>query len=525
MIETKILDIYSIEFLSIIKDKKDIPDKYKLNIYIENSDVIIFENLNFIDIFHLNRINYDKYIYFKNCIFNREIKFIKSNFNQISFINSVFKENLIVDSGNFNSFFWFEDCSFVNHFIIRNGKFQNFFFNNSEVIKDLRIEGGSFAKAQFVPKSEKDIIKITGILTFIHELEIKSSSGINFFAEKTFINKILCKGNLNNNSRINFNDIRNNFSVEFDSVKNDGKIYLNSFSATLEYPIILNDKNINIIDKSIFNERTDEFLRQIKNSKVETVSELHNKIETPNFIKEKIIEKYFSEITEFGKKVNSNDLFFKINNSSIGYIEFIDFELEQYKNINIESSDLSSIKLINSFFPVKKNKISSLDKTYLNHYSIYNDLYVSAKNQNNIKDRNKYFQASQKYLLKNLKTNFFKNLPSIISNLISRFFSNYGQSWIQSLIVTLLLSTLFFGLFLLSFQNLEFDLSYDGWVFFKVNYLKYLPEFINPTHKIDLIDSLKNKIGDWTRFFDFFGRIIVGIGIYETIKSFRKYVS
>lgn len=525
MIESKVLDIYSIEFLSIIRDKKEIPEEYKLNIYVESSGIIFFENLNFIDIFHLNSINYENYIYFNNCIFNRELKFIKSNLNQIWFKNSVFKENLIVDSGNFNSFFWFQDCSFINHFIIRNGKFQNFFFNNSEVIKDLRIEGGSFKKAQFLPKSEKDRINIKGLLTFIHELELKSNSGINFFAEKTFINKIVCKGNLNNNSRINFNDIRNNFSIDFDSVKNDGKIYLNSFSATLEYPIILNDKNINIIDKSIFNERSDEYLRLIKSTKVETVSELYNKIQTPNFIKEIIIEKYFSEITELGEKVNSIDLFFKINNSSMGYVELIDFDIDQFKNIYIESSDLSSIKFINSFFPIKKNRIHSNDKTYLNHYSIYNDLYVSAKNQNKIKDRNKYFQASQKYLLKNLMSDFIKNIPSILSNITSKLFSNYGQNWLQSLIVTFSFSILFFGLYLRSFKNLELEFSYDGWIFFQMNYLKYLPEFINPTHKIDLVDNLKNEIGNWTRFFDFFGRIIVGIGIYETIKSFRKYVN
>lgn len=88
----------------------------------------------------------------------------------------------------------------------------------------------------------------------------------------------------------------------------------------------------------------------------------------------------------------------------MGYLELIEFEVDQFKNIQIESSDLSSIKMINSSIPVKKNRITSKDKTYLNHYSIYNDLYVSTKNQNNIKDRNKYFQASQKYLLINLKS-------------------------------------------------------------------------------------------------------------------------
>lgn len=209
----------------------------------------------------------------------------------------------------------------------------------------------------------------------------------------------------------------------------------------------------------------------------------------------------------------------------MGYLELIDFDVNQYKYIYIESSDLSSIKLINSFIPTSKNRISSNDITYLNHYSIYNNLYVSAKNQNNIKDRNRYYKASQKYLLRNLKTKFFINLPSIISNLISKLFSNYGESWIRSLIVSVILSTFFFGFYLISFKNIEFDFSCDGWMFFQSNYLKYTPEFINPTHRIDFIEHLRRETGEWTRFFDFLGRIIVGIGIYETIKSFRKYVN
>lgn len=481
--------------------------------------------MKFIDYIIIENTEIKNYILISNCTFNNEIKFNKSILDQIWFKDCIFNKNLIVNSGRFNSFFWFQDCSFKGHFIIRNGKFENFFFNNSELAKDLRIEGGDFKKLQFIPKSEKDTIIISGLLTFIDELEFTSNNGIKIIAEKTFIKRILCKGYLNSNSRVDFNDIRNNFSLEFNNVKNDGKIYLNNFLALLEHPLILSDKSIDIIDETIFNERKNEYLNFIKNTKVETITELYNKFQTPNFIKEIIINKYFSKITELGEKVESDELFFKINNSSIGYLELIDFEIEQYRNIIIESSDLSSIKMINSFIPVKRNRVTSKDKTYLNHYSIYNDLYVSTKNQNNIKDRNKYFQASQKYLLKNLKTKYIKNLPSIISNLISKLFSNYGQSWIQSLIITIFLSIVFFGLYLISFKNLQLDFSYKSFKYYIINYLKYLPEFINPTHKINFIEFLEDQVGDLTRLIDFFGRVIVGIGIYETIKSFRKYVN
>lgn len=508
----------------INQDNYKIDEKYFLSL--KNTDFTkeIFNSVIVEKLFFDKNIHPTTNIYFENCTIDK-LEFDDCTFEQIWFKNCTFINTLKVLNGNFKSFFWFQDCIFNSSLIIRNGNFENLFFNNSKIHEQIRIEGGNFENFSFHPNSETDVLKINGLLTFINDLELISNNGIKIIAEKTFIRKILCKGYLNNNSRIDFNDIRNNLSVEFTNVKNDGKIYLNNFLSFLVYPLLLKDKNVNIIDKSIFKERSNEYLRFVEKAQIETVTQLYNKFETPTFIKEIIIDKYFSEITYFGEEVSDDELFFEINNSSIGYLEFINFDVNQYKNISIESSDLSSIKLINSFVPTKKNRIKSIDKSYLNHYSIYNDLFVSAKNQNNIKDRNKYFQASQMYLLKNLMKNWFKNSPSIISNLISKLFSNYGQSWFKATIVTILLSTLFFGLYLLSFKNLQFDFSQIGWNFFKVNYLKYLPEFINPTHKIDFIDNLKCQIGNWTRCFDFLGRIIVGIGIYETIKSFRKYVN
>ena len=75
MKEDKTTDFYSIDFTTIIRDKKPIPDKFNLNIYFENG-IIRFENLNFIDSIQLNDFETQEYIYFENCTF-KGLKFKK----------------------------------------------------------------------------------------------------------------------------------------------------------------------------------------------------------------------------------------------------------------------------------------------------------------------------------------------------------------------------------------------------------------------------------------------------------------
>jgi hypothetical protein len=64
----------------------------------------------------------------------------------------------------------------------------------------------------------------------------------------------------------------------------------------------------------------------------------------------------------------------------------------------------------------------------------------------------------------------------------------------------------------------------DGFISSAIFYIQYL----NPAHRIDFMD---NKLSNYMysmnlgfMVFDFIGRILISIGIFEIIKSFRKYV-
>ncbi len=52
--------------------------------------------------------------------------------------------------------------------------------------------------------------------------------------------------------------------------------------------------------------------------------------------------------------------------------------------------------------------------------------------------------------------------------------------------------------------------------------MKFIFTFLNPTHHLSYLENL-NPIFDVSYIFDFFGRIAVGYGIYQTVQAFRKF--
>jgi len=206
---------------------------------------------------------------------------------------------------------------------------------------------------------------------------------------------------------------------------------------------------------------------------------------------------------------------FLITDSYLGTFEFKNVNLNSFRNIEIVDSDLSGLKYFNTIFPIKKITGNSHSL-----YETFNDLYAVAKTQNNKRDQVEYYKASQQKLLQSLlsKEKRIVKLPSIISLLIAKLYSDFGTKWLQAAILTLLLGFIFYFLMLLG--NLE-KLTSES---FSTHYIQYL----NPTHKITFMDKLVNKWRPsnsfYFAFFDLLGRIFIGIGIFETIRSFRKYV-
>ncbi|MCP4970921.1 MAG: hypothetical protein GY932_10045 [Arcobacter sp.] len=143
-----------------------------------------------------------------------------------------------------------------------------------------------------------------------------------------------------------------------------------------------------------------------------------------------------------------------------------------------------------------------------------------------MKEKIEYYKASQENLLAFSKEEpfSFNKLSSLGSLRTSKFYSDFGQNWLKAILITVcIIGFLFYGLFLLSLKNIELDISVKGLKFFFNNLIHYYPQFLNPTHKLSFFNEI-GELGKLSSSIDLISRVFIGIGIFETIRSFRKYV-
>lgn len=126
---------------------------------------------------------------------------------------------------------------------------------------------------------------------------------------------------------------------------------------------------------------------------------------------------------------------------------------------------------------------------------------------------------------------FYENWWILALNKLS---NNFRLSYTRGIIFTFVSGLIFYlpYLFVLD-KNLEICLNncntMEGFIYVLKNYSYLFFEFLNPTHKFELIESkiiypenspIYKLCGS---IFDFSGRIFVSFGIYQTIQAFRKF--
>lgn len=107
---------------------------------------------------------------------------------------------------------------------------------------------------------------------------------------------------------------------------------------------------------------------------------------------------------------------------------------------------------------------------------------------------------------------------------LNKLSNNYKSDFRRGFLVTLIFAAGF--LFLTFLTTVEFwdrfclNCEFDSEV---ISYsLESFVNFLNPTHSIDYLKDMRPFYGT-SYVIDFFGRIAVGYGIYQTIQAFRKY--
>lgn len=215
------------------------------------------------------------------------------------------------------------------------------------------------------------------------------------------------------------------------------------------------------------------------------------------------------------------DNHFGIHVSNLGLFTLRNIDFEMFNYLEINKTDLSSIQTFNS--TIQNNEIKGSPKA---RYETFNNLYTVAKRKNNKSEEISYYKSAQSALLKSFTSNkgSFK-IASIISLTTSKAYSLFGTSWTRALLVTMIIGIFFFLLMLRSAGS-TLNFSDEGWSNFWTSW-RFFWQFLNPTHNITFMDGFLNYKYSQNGVFvglDFFGRILVAIGIFEIIRSFRMYV-
>lgn len=208
-----------------------------------------------------------------------------------------------------------------------------------------------------------------------------------------------------------------------------------------------------------------------------------------------------------------------------GKLGLFGFDLNDYKDyefINDENEYETAVSE-NAIIPIKNKR------------ETFRILKDNLESQKNLSEALK-FKAIEKEVLRlelnkfkaiNSSDSYFLKLKSKFNNYLERFnlwlnkLSNeYGSSYGKSFIFIVLLGWIIFYLSLLSTETYTFSVSPSDWEFNEG--VKFFIEFLNPLHKSDYMGE---EIILSTGFYiiDFFGKIIVGYGIYQFIQAFRKY--
>jgi uncharacterized protein YjbI with pentapeptide repeats len=195
-----------------------------------------------------------------------------------------------------------------------------------------------------------------------------------------------------------------------------------------------------------------------------------------------------------------------------GSLNFFDFRLGKFKSINKKLSEHEVEEAVSSDSEIPIN----------NKIETYRIIRKQFDSQNNHIAAAEFYSLELFAQFEDLKASFFRrkakreNLFILLLNLLS---NKFGKSWLRGVFFTMLIGLLFFLTTLISTKqySVGFDLSKKnidefGRLFF---------EFLTPTHKVDFLDDKGPSL--WSYFFDFWGRVFVAFGIYQTIQAFRKY--
>lgn len=503
------IDSESIQEILIQAEKGNLIHSEHYVYNFEHNEVleILFKNLHINNTFHFNEnAEYSIPIRFESCRFEEGVSFESGNIKKYLYFHSVvFIKGISLNGTQFNSLEFDSKCNFRQRIQFNDGifKYVELKSPNTEAIF---IRGGTFEQIVITDKFN-GLISIRDQSLFIDTLVLSlDSSKLSLTIKNIVLNTLVLSGEFGENSSIQISGI---LLHQLNIIDLDNLGVLELFDINV-HKRSMKSSGLNY---NSWHRYKSNILKPLKGDyDLETIEKRH--IGNHSEILRKRAKKPYNQvIIDKDDNSNSNLSLFRIK--SFGNCTFDSFDLTTFDVIKIHKSNFSKIKLINSVFPFKNIKGEPHQL-----YDVFNSLYLAAERANNKRDKLHYLAASKETLLKNKKI----DISTKIALLIPKFYSDLGRSWLRAVIITVILGFLFFSL-MIGTSYYSLDLSNSGiskWL----SMLPFFIQFLNPIHNIGFMDyKFDNILFSGNLLFnlwDSIGRIAIGIGIYEVIRSFRR---
>ena len=158
--------------------------------------------------------------------------------------------------------------------------------------------------------------------------------------------------------------------------------------------------------------------------------------------------------------------------------------------------------------------------TLNNQRETYRILKKFAKEDYNQFKYLEYSKLENEVYFKQLEPHKWKRFNNYIIFLANKYSNDHNMSWVIGVLFTASVAFVSFFAAILSTENVYFSPFMPSQSEFS-SFVGLYFQFLSPLHEFKMFES--ESPGTWTIIFDFFGRILIGFGIYQTVQAFRKH--
>lgn len=215
-----------------------------------------------------------------------------------------------------------------------------------------------------------------------------------------------------------------------------------------------------------------------------------------------------------------------IKASNLGRTDFINCDFDNAV-LDFENSKLTNVFLAETKFPKKVTTNGKIN--FLQAQLAFGQLNNACQGQGDtiqsLEFQSREIEAHYHVLKANIKK--FPFLTWDLINLwLNKQSNDFGRSWGKGILFTFIVGIIFFYFLIISTNQYTFGLHFN----FTWDLIQPFFKFMNPIRFFDLSDLFKNKqnyiwltVTNVSYFIDFFGRILIAYGYYQTIQAFRRF--